>query len=90
MNERLHPTLVTAEHSYTRSDEPWRLDEYTAAHGETSSGKEYGWKLFHYISGGGMRTFGRTIRQEIRSRRQNRFLVAVAVGFVIWFCFLVF
>ena len=81
---------MTAEHSYTRSSEPWQMDRYTAAHGETSSGKEYGWRLFHYISGGGMRTFGRTLRQDARSRRQTRFLVVSAVLFAVWLCLLVF
>lgn len=90
MNERLHPTLVTAEHPYTSSSEPWLLDEYTSASGRTSTGKTYGWKLFHYISGGGMRTFGRTISQEVRNRRQNRFLVLAALLAVAWICLLVF
>lgn len=90
MKERLHPTLVTAEHSYTRSSEPWNLEAYTGATGRTSSGRTYGWKLFHYISGGGMRAFGRTIRQEARTRRQNRFLAIAAVLAVVWVCLLIF
>ena len=90
MKSRIHPTLVSAAHSYTRSSEPWRLDSYTAASGRTSSGKEYGWKLFHYLSGGGMRTFGRTIAQDVRSRRQTRFLVVAVLLAVIWLCLLIF
>lgn len=90
MKNRIPPTLVTAEHSYTRSSEPWQMDRYTLASGRTSSGRTYGWRLFHYLSGGGMRTFGRTLRQDVRSRRQTRFLVVAAALFVAWFCLLVF
>lgn len=90
MKIRLHPTLVTAEHSYTRSSEPWRMGCNTRAHGRTVSGKTYGWRLFHYISGGGIKAFGRTLRQDIRSRRQSRFLVVSAALFVAWVCLLVF
>ena len=90
MSEVLHPTLVTRNHAYTSSDEPWNMEEYTAASGVTSSGKHYGWKLFHYISGGGMRTFGRTLKQEIRERRQNRFLVIAASLFIAWLALLIF
>jgi len=87
---RIPPSLVTAEHSYTRSDEPWNLEAYTEASGRTSTGHTYGWKLFHYISGGGMRTFGRTLRQDVRSRRQNRFLTVSAVLGLVWLVLLAF
>jgi len=90
VKERIHPTLVTAAHSYTRSSDPWQMDRYTDAHGETSSGATYGWRLFHYLSGGGMRTFGRTMEQDRRSRRQTRFLVFAAVLAAVWACLLIF
>lgn len=90
MKSSIHPTLVGDAHSYTRSREPWRMDSYTAARGRTSSGKVYGWKLFHYLSGGGMRTFGRTVAQEVRSRRQTRFLVVAALLAAVWLGLLVF
>lgn len=66
------------------------MDRYTGANGRTSTGRTYGWKLFHYISGGGMSTFGRTLRQEIRSRRQSRFLIVAAALVVVWLCLMVF
>ncbi len=80
----IHTSIVGAAHSYTQSKTPWRLDEYQEAHGETSKGAKFGWKLFHYISGGGMRTFGRTVQQEELGARQNRFLVAAGVLAAVW------
>jgi hypothetical protein len=80
----IHTSLVEVAHSYTRSKVPWRLDEYQDAHGETTTGKRFGWKLFHYISGGGMRTFGRTVQQEELGVRQTRFLFVAAAVAVAW------
>lgn len=89
MKNRIHPTLVTAAHSYTRSSEPWLMEQNTETGGSTSSGRKYGWRLFHYLSGGGMRIFGRTLEQDVRERRQNRFLVAAGIAAVVWLCLLV-
>ena len=47
-----------------------------------------GWKLFHYISGGGMRTFGRTVQQEELNARQNRFLAAAGIAAALWLALL--
>lgn len=58
--------------------------------GRTVSGKTYGWRLFHYISGGGIKAFDRTLSQDVRNRRQSRFLAVAAVLFAIWLCLLVF
>ena len=85
---RIPTSLVGVAHSYTRSKVPWRLDEYQEAHGETSSGKRFGWKLFHYISGGGMRTFGRT-EQEEHGARQTRFLAVAGAVAALWLVLLV-
>lgn len=86
----IHTSLVTDAHVYTRSRVPWRLETCRHAKGETHTGKKYGWKLIHYISGGGMRTFGRTIRQEEANVKRNRFLVAASVLGAVWLAFLVF
>ncbi len=80
----IHTSIVGAAHSYTRSKVPWKLDEYQEAHGETSKGTKFGWKLFHYISGGGMRTFGRTVQQEELVARQNRFLAIAGTVAALW------
>ena len=86
---RIPTSLVGVAHSYTRSKVPWRLDEYQEAHGETLSGKRFGWKLFHYISGGGMRTFGRTVQQEELGARQTRFLAVAGAVAAVWLVLLV-
>ena len=51
---KIPTSLVGIAHSYTRAKVPWRLDAYREAYGETSKGTRFGWKLFHYISGGGI------------------------------------
>lgn len=86
----IHTSMVREAHSYTHSKVPWCLDEYQQASGTTSSGKKFGWRLFHYLSGGGMKTFGRTIQQEEDSFRQNRFLAVAGVFFVIWILMILF
>ena len=48
----------------------------------------FGWKLYHYISGGGMRTFGRTVQQEELNAKQNRFLLAAAAAAALWLALL--
>ena len=81
------PGIVRDAHAYTRSKSPWLLDAYRDAHGETTKGKKFGWKLFHCLSGGGMRTFGRTVAQEEADIKRTRFLVASGVMGLVWFIF---
>lgn len=59
-------------------DCPWILGDETSAYG----------KLVRYLSGGGMRTFGRTLGQERARRRQNRFLAFAAVLGIVWLFFM--
>ena len=62
--------IVKDAHGYTRSETPWILGEHLSPYG----------KLFHYLSGGGMQTFGRTVHQEEVRRRHNRcFILAGAL-----------
>lgn len=70
---------------YTRSKAPWRIDAYKEAKGETTKGVKFGWRLFHYLSGGGMKVFGRTIKQEEADIKRNRFLVGAGIFAFIWF-----
>ena len=77
---KLPTEIVEDAHAYTRSDVPWAM-----ATARTGRGR-----LINYISGGGMRTFGRTVRQEEVRRRQRRFLTVAAVLFAVWFLLLVF
>ena len=77
---RVTTEIVEDAHAYTRSDVPW-----TIATAKTSRSR-----LIDFISGGGMRTFGRTVRQEEVRRKQLRFLAVAAALAVVWFLLLVF
>ena len=77
---RVSTEIVGDAHAYTRSDVPWSISTAKSARG----------RLIDYISGGGMRTFGRTVRQEEVRRKQLRFLAVAAVLAAIWFFLLVF
>ena len=72
--------IVEDAHSYTRSDVPWSV---SAAGSDRS-------RLIDFISGGGMRTFGRTVHQEEVRRRQMRFLAISTVLAAVWLVLLVF
>ncbi len=84
----IHTSTVTAAHAYTRSPMPWLLEENREACGETTDGKKFGWRLFHYISSGGMNAFGRTVRQEEISYKRNRFLLTAGALAMIWLALL--
>ena len=86
----IHTTTVRDAHAYTRSKVPWRIGEYRGAAAETSRGVKFGWRLFHYLSGGGMKAFGRTIRQDELDLRRNRFLALAAVFGAVWLALLIF
>ena len=77
---RVSTEIVGDAHAYTRSDVPWSI----------STAKTSRSRLIDYISGGGMRTFGRTVRQEEVRRKQLRFLAVAAVLAAVWFLLLVF
>lgn len=74
---KIHTSVVTDAHGYTREDSPWIIGEYESVYG----------KLIHYLSGGGMRTFGRTVSQEKARRCHMRFLSVAAVLAVVWLLF---
>ena len=73
----VHLTPIGSCHAYTRSRSPWILSDYRGVYG----------KLLHYISGGGMQTFGRTVRQEEARLRQRRFLIVSAFIAAVWLFF---
>ena len=73
-------TLREDAHAYTRADVPWSIAVSDNPHG----------RMLNYLSGGGIRTFGRTIRQEIVSRRRRRLTVVAAALAVLWLSLLVF
>lgn len=70
----IHTEVVSSAHAYTRSDTPWIMERHESVYG----------KLIHYLSGGGMSTFGRTVRQEEARRRQRRFWVGFSVLAAAW------
>ena len=80
----IHTTFVGDAHGYTRSRIPWQMDENRSAAGETSRGRKFGWRLFHYLSGGGMRAIGRSVRQVEADARRNRFLAAAGAVAAVW------
>lgn len=76
----IHTSVVSDAHAYTRSSCPWIIAEHRSVYG----------KLIHYIAGGGMLAFGRTVRQEEVRRRRIRFLSGVAVVAALWLVFMFF
>lgn len=66
--------MIGDAHAYTRSSVPWIITEGKSAYA----------RMINYISGGGMSTFGRTVRQEEIRRRQRRFLVFFASLALLW------
>ena len=77
---RVSTEIVEDAHAYTRSDVPWSI----------STAKTPRSRLINYISGGGMKTFGRTVRQEEVRRKQLRFLAVSAVFAAVWFLLWIF
>ena len=76
----LYPETARPAHPYTRSECPWILE----------SGSSRDARLVRYISAGGTRTFGRTVKQEEARRRQRRFCIEAAALAVVWLLLLVF
>ena len=76
----IHTEIVRPAHAYTRSESPWILGDHASVYG----------KLIHYLAGGGMEDFGRTVKQEEVLRRQRRFLSVAGLLAVGWLALLVF
>ncbi|MBQ2630484.1 MAG: hypothetical protein IJG13_12485 [Kiritimatiellae bacterium] len=76
----IHTSVLRERHPYTRSESPWILREHASVYG----------KLIHYLAGGGMEAFGRTVKQEEVLRRQRRFLSVAGLLAVGWLALLVF
>lgn len=77
MTRRITTSTVREAHPYTRSKSPWILGDHSSMYG----------KLIHYLSGGGMSTFGRTVRQEEVRIRRRRFFIVSGVIAVVWAVF---
>lgn len=83
----LRTTLVGKRHAWTGDDLPWSIDVEDESVAGLSPRHRAGWKLFHYLSGGGMRAFAASAAREIAARRQTRFLWCVSVLSVLWLIF---
>ena len=81
----LRTALVKRRHAYTSANIPWAMD--TASEEMPSNSTKGNWRLFHYLSGGGMRAFGRTSRYELQMRRQTRFLWLAGALAAFWIIF---
>lgn len=64
-------------HKYTRSKTPWILGESSSSYG----------KLMHYLSGGGLRSFGRTVVQEEAHSKHVSFMTKAYVFAILWVLF---
>ena len=70
--------FVGKAHGYTASDTPWIIgDESRSIYG----------KLVYYLSGGGMKAFGRSVHQEEVRRRHRRFVIVLSLLAAVWSVF---
>ena len=81
-------SLVKRRHAYTSTDIPWSMDEERTGTVTSPDGRQFEWRLFHYLSGGGMRAFGSSSGAELLRRRQERFLWLAAAFCVLWLVFM--
>lgn len=76
----IHIEELREKHSYTKSKSPWIISRSSSIYG----------RLIHYISGGGMRIFGRTVQQEEVRRHQVRFYIYAAALTLLWLFFYIY
>ncbi len=86
---RITPEMLRASHAYTKSKAPWRIDTCKDDADGQYRGGRFGKRLFHYLSGGGMRIFGRTVRQEEAEIKRTRFLFFAAALGAAWLYFMI-
>ncbi len=80
----LPTSLVKRRHAWTSAKAPWLIDVGDDALASLPEEHRAGWRLFHYLSGGGIRAFAGSAAREVVSRRQTRFLwFSFGVG-VVW------
>ena len=83
----LRTSLVKRRHAWTGLDVPWAIDVADESVQSLSAEHRDGWRLFHYLSGGGMKAFATSITRELVSRRQTRFLWVAAALACMWLVF---
>ena len=80
-------SLVKKNHAWTGEDVPWRLDTETAPPPDAPETARRHWRLFHYLSGGGLSACGSSNERALMELRQGRFLVFAGVLGVLWIIF---
>ena len=80
-------SLVKRRHAWTGAKEPWAIDVEDEDVLALPERHRAGWRLFHYLSGGGTRAFAVTLAHDRVSRRQTRFLWISAGLAVLWLVF---
>ncbi len=83
----LRTELVKRRHAYTSTNIPWAMDVDAFKDQGPAGANLIRWRLFHYLSGGGMRAFGRPSGRELLIRRQTRFLWLAGALAVCWIVF---
>ena len=80
-------SLVTKDHAWTGEDVPWRLDTETAPPPDAPETARRHWRLFHYLSGGGLSACGSSSARALMDRRQGRFLACAGILAALWIIF---
>jgi len=83
-------SLVKREHAWTGADVPWRLDTDDAPTPDAPEAERVRWRLFRYLSGGGLSACGTSSARALVCRRQGRFLTFAGVLAVLWIVFWIF
>ena len=82
-------SLVKRRHAWTGENLPWSIDVPDDSVLALPAERRAGWRLFHYLSGGGIRSFPNyaSTARALVARRQTRFLWGVAVLAALWLVF---
>ena len=84
---RIPTSIVEDAHAYTKSKTPWRIDACVDGEDGDRAAEKPRRRLLRYISGGGLRAFGRTMLQDEADMKRSRFLVACGVLGAVWLYF---
>lgn len=80
-------SLVTRDHAWTGTDVPWSLDTVGVPDPGATEAERVHWRLFHYLSGGGLSACGSSSARELTYRRQCRFLAFAGALAALWIIF---
>ena len=83
-------SLVKRNHAWTGADVPWYLDTEGGPSPDASEAERDRWRLFHYLSGGGLSACGSSSERLLALRRQGRFLAFAGVLAALWIFFWIF